>query len=226
MKKYVIFILGAMLLFITGLAHASVISFDNRVSFNAAIDSGLFKDKTVEGWDTYPDLTTFSSGSSVNGITYHSDVLVTDKYFAPSAPNGLGQSPYHYFPAGDTIEFSFNNPIVAFGISFSTWSKDGEDYWIKTNSDDDTVFASLDPFPGHNFGQFAGLISDSAISSVIIGSEKGAFGFNLDDMTYAAASDSDSGPGPTSHTPIPPTVFLLGSGIFGLMVIRIRKVLR
>jgi len=69
-------------------AYADLIVFQSRVSFGLAIDGNPGLARTVEAWDTYPALTVFPDGATVNGITYAvstGDALVVN--------TGISQSP-------------------------------------------------------------------------------------------------------------------------------------
>ena len=164
----------------------------SRVSFNSAIDSIPSLVKTVEGWDSFSDGTTFPNGTAVNGITYASSVgttIVTDNFAYVSSPHTIGayrpSSGADYFYCSDTITFTFDTPILAFGISFDTYSVNAGTYEI-INEFGDVVASDYDPFPGLGTGQFAGLISDSPFQEITIRCTRGFEDtYALDDMIYA-----------------------------------------
>src|SRR5262249_30602852 len=128
--------------------------------------------------------------------------IVTNIALALSPPNTLGRTPI-FFDAGDSISFSFDTPILAFGISFNTFATAPGAYLVTTNLGD-VAPSSFDPFPGATPGQFAGLVSDTPFTSVVV-SSPGGFSFTLHDMTYATV------------VPEPASLTLLGLGTLGLL---------
>jgi hypothetical protein len=175
-------------------AHASPIIFQDRVVFTAALQNDPSLATTVEGWDTYPAGTVFANGSTVNGITYNvstGEALVVNTGISLSLPNNLYQNacptlPTCTFrPLVDTFTFGFNQPIRAFGITFSsTFANQNGDYLLTTDRGD-VIPSFFDPvFPGFGLGQFAGFISDEPFSQVTVSSTANAL-YGMDDLIYA-----------------------------------------
>ncbi|MCI0529143.1 MAG: hypothetical protein L0Y56_17035, partial [Nitrospira sp.] len=160
----------------------------------------------------------FTDGTTVNDITYFSsagDALVTDSFDQLSEPNALGTTPSVFISPIDTITFTFDTPILAFGISFNTDAILFDAYRITTDLGD-VAPSAYDPFPGlvPPTGQFAGLISDTPFSVVTItqGPSNLNQAFTLDDMTYARSS--------APLIPEPSTFILLGAGFSSLLSYR------
>ena len=196
-------------------AHADLIVFQDRVVFGLTIDSDPSLIKTVESWDTYPAGTIFLNGSTVNGITYDvsaGEALVVSTGISLSVPNNLFVSgcptanACSFHPLVDTYTFGFPEPIRAFGITFSsTFAANNGDYLLTTDRGN-VVPSFFDPvFPGFSLGQFAGFISDELFSSVTVSSTANAL-YGMDDLVFARAM------------PEPPSMVLLGLGVFGLSV--------
>jgi hypothetical protein len=172
-----------------GRAEAAFIAYGSRTLFNAAVDANAALTKTVEGWDTFAAGTAFDNGTAINGVTYNSSagtLFVTDFFGPLSAPNMLGRAPDDsgFFGPSDSITFTFSSAITAFGISFNTSAVAAGAFTV-TTSNGEVAPSAYDPFPGSIFGQFAGLISDTAFTSVTV---TGSSAYLLDDMTYVTSA--------------------------------------
>lgn len=196
-------------------AQAAIISFTNRVSFNAVLDAESSL-KRVENWDSFAEGAVFPNNTTVNGITYFSSVetaIVTNNFLPLSSPNTLGRTPLEFFTSTDSITFGFDTPINAFGISFNTFATALGAYKI-TTSLGDVALSAFNPFPGFLTGQFAGLISDTpfteATISVLNAGNEPNLSFTLDDLTFVSTS-----------VPEPSTT--LGISILGLTLLLKRK---
>ncbi len=193
-----------ILLGLSGKAWAAIIIFESRASFNEAIDDRFpLLIKQVEGWDTVPAGTIIPSGTTFNNIKYtltRGDAIVSDGGIPVSPPNDLFFTnaglpfPDDFLPTRDTITFSFEESIIAFGISFNTFATQSGDYTITTNLGDVAPSFFEPSIPGATTGAFAGLISDSPFNAVTI--DAIAFArYGLDDLTFARSA---SVPEPTS----------------------------
>ncbi|MEQ9553422.1 MAG: PEP-CTERM sorting domain-containing protein [Coleofasciculus sp. G3-WIS-01] len=184
-------------------APATTIIFQDRTSFNQALDSDPSLIKTVEGWDNLPQGTIIPSGSTLNGITYTlttgDAAIVGGVNISPF--NNLFFSTLDFSPTLDTITFGFEQPILAFGISLpATFGIATGDYFIETDIGD--VAPSFYDAPpgaeGKDIGAFAGLISDQPFSSVTLHGVANAR-YGMDDLTFAR-----------SRTDVPEPSTLLG----------------
>jgi len=204
-------------------AYADLIVFQSRVSFGLAIDGNPGLARTVEAWDTYPALTVFPDGATVNGITYAvstGDALVVNTGISLSPPNNLYQTaapdggPILFRPLVDTFTFGFNQPILAFGITFSsTFANHDGDYLLTTDSGD-VIPSFFDPvFPGFSLGQFAGFISDEPFNKVVVSSTVNAL-YGMDDLVFAR------------EVPETSTFLLLTGGLLGLIAAKRARWLR
>lgn len=183
-----------LLLGVSGQSWAAIIKFESRTSFNEAIDEQFPSlIKGVEGWDNVPAGTIIPNGTTFNDIKYtltRGDAIVSSGGIPVSPPNDLFFTnaglpfPDDFLPTRDTITFSFEQSITAFGISFNTFATQTGDYTITTNLGD-VAPSFFDPsFPGATTGAFAGLISDTPFNAVTI--DAIAFArYGLDDLTFA-----------------------------------------
>jgi len=202
-------------------AHAGPILFQDRVAFTLALQSDPSLITTVEGWDTYPAGTIIPNGSTVNGITYNvstGEALVVNAGISLSPPNNLFETgcptapACMFHPLVDTFTFGFNQPIRAFGITFSsTFANHDGDYLLTTNRGE-VIPSFFDPlFPGFPLGQFAGFISDEPINRVTVSSTANAL-YGMDDLVSA------------TPVPEPSALLLLGTGmVFVVGTIRRRR---
>ena len=196
-------------------ANADAIIFSDRVSFNLALDSPFFT-KTVEGWDTYPAGTVFANVSTVNGITYNvssGEALVVNTGISLSLPNNLfvtncpTAQTCSFHPLVDTFTFGFTQPILAFGITFSSTFVVQNGGYLLTTDRGDVVPSFFDPlFPGFPLGQFAGFISDEPFTSVTVSSTANAL-YGMDDLILARP------------VPEPSTLMLFSIGVLSLLAL-------
>ena len=106
-----------------------------------------------------------------------------------------------FHPLVDTFTFGFNQPIRAFGITFSsTFANHDGDYLLTTDSGE-VIPSFFDPiYPGFGLGQFAGFISDDPFDRVTVSSTANAL-YGMDDLVYA------------TPIPEPGTLLLVGTGL-------------
>jgi hypothetical protein len=214
-RRFLIVALFPVIVLVAAPAQADILPIANRDAFIAAFPSA-----TIEGWDTNPfdNGYVIPNGDSVHGITYsvstpptalyHGQAEVVYASKVSTEPNGLGQSLEGYFYPEDTITFSFSDPIRAFGIDINTFATADGTFMATTSAG--YVLSVFDPFPGTNTGQFVGFSSDSDISFVTIGRNPSTEGYSytLDTMRYV---------------PLPTSLLLLGSGLAGLGLWRLRR---
>lgn len=184
-------------------ADAAIVTFTSRSAFDAS-----FAGAVRENWDGFADGSIIANGSTVNGITYASnvgDLQVTSAFLPSSTPNTLGLAPDDFFIAGDTVTFTFDAPVLAFGIDISTAATADGLYTATTNLGD-VAPSVFDPFPSTGFGQFIGFSSDTAFLSVTITTGSN-FGYVLDTLRAVDA--------PTP-VPEPGSLALAGLALLGL----------
>ena len=181
-------VLGAALLSFSALAaDAAVVSFDSRNAFDAA-----FSGSVRENWEGFAVGTVIADGSTVNGITYLSssgDARVVGGFAATTSPNTLGNTTNGFFAPTDTITFTFDAPVLAFGIDINTFATGAGAYSATTNLAD-VVLSVFNPFPTFTTGQFIGFSSDTAFSSVTISALSG-FTYTLDTLRAVDAPSGD-----------------------------------
>jgi hypothetical protein len=211
LRRLLIVALFPVILFAAAPAQADLAAFDSRAAFISAFPSAI-----VEGWDSTPftDGYIITNSSAVNGITYNSsygNAMVTSEFLVSTEPKGLGQSLDGYFYPEDTITFSFSDPIRAFGIDINTYAiADGA---FKAITSQGEVLSVFDPFAYDEetpVGQFAGFSSDVDIYLVTIAATD-----PLSDNSYTVDT--------MRYIPLPPSLWLLGSGLAGLGLVRLRK---
>jgi len=198
----------AGLLVVSGTVRADTV-FTERGAFAAAITSDS---TTLETWDE------FAAGvllPSWNGITYTpgfgGDVAqVTDFFLSLSPPNTLGAAAVGFFDTGETMTFTFSSPINIFAINFNSFAF-GSGYQLSTNTGS-VALSAYDPFPSAGSGEFVGLISTFAFTSVTITplDDPGCgapCSYTLDDMTYGSTATQP----PT--VPEPASLLMMASGL-------------
>ncbi len=204
-------------------ALATILTYDNRVAFYAAIDAAPNLARKTEGWDAFGSGSVIRSGWTVNGISYYSplgDFKVSWLGQSTSPPSTLGAAwrpGLSGFYPGEAITFAFEAHSYAFGISFNTFAREMGPY-AAINEWGDGASSYYDPFPGSDTGQFLGFISDRPFSTIDLSALPYPPGPNtswgLDDLTYAVRA----------AVPEPGTFFLLGMGVIGFTVIRHRSI--
>jgi hypothetical protein len=221
-----IFSLFLLILFPAAQAQAIFVEYTGRAAFNATVP-WVF----VENWDSFASGTSFANGSCVNDITYeyvpdippysrkNVDFQVTNAYGYTTRANTLGltgdDSPGNerYFTY-DGIKFHFLTPIRSFGIDISTEAPNAGYFQATTSLG--VALSVLDPLPGLTTGQFVGFTSDVPISWVSIAYNPN-FPVDQDGYVYGWALDT------LRYIPLPPSLLLLGSGLAGLGLWRLRQ---
>ena len=222
-----IFALFLAILLTAGQAQATITSYGSRALFDAAVPAPL-----VENWDSFSNKYIIADGGTVNGITYtyvpdiipysreNVDFQVTSLYAYTTRPNTLGltgnDTPGNetYFTY-DGIRFGFSTPIRAFGIDINTASTANSTFKATTNLLNVDFFSCDDPFPVSGTGQFLGFTSTEDIYWVTLAltdpdTKNNAFSVTLETLRY-------------QPIPLPPALLLLGSGLAGLGLLRLRN---
>src|SRR6185295_4481738 len=125
--------LALALLAVATSASAAVVTYSSRAAFDAAFPGSVYED-----WDGFANGTTFANGTGANGITYSSNTglsVVTSAFLNSSNPNGLGGAAT-FFGAGDTVTFTFDFGLSAFGLDINTFAGATGDYTATTNLGD------------------------------------------------------------------------------------------
>jgi PEP-CTERM motif len=186
MKRLVALVVAAIAVTVTATpAHATIITYTNRASFDAA-----FPGAAVENWDGFASGTTIPNGSTVNGITYHSsngNALVTNNFLPSTAPNTLGENVNGFFLGTDSMTFTFTKPLTAFGIDINTFATATGDY-IATTNNGDVINSFFNPFPSFGTGEFIGFSSTTPFTSVTISSPTG-IAYTLDTLRAQAVPE-------------------------------------
>jgi len=186
-------VLAAALLSLSTLAaNAAIVTFGSRASFDAT-----FAGSVRETWDGFAAGTVIPDGTTTNGITYLSssgDARVVGGFLVTTSPNSLGNTTNGFFGPSDTITFTFDAPVLAFGIDINTFA-DAAGAYSATTDLADVVGSVFNPFPGATTGQFIGFSSDAAFSSVTIAGLPSNFGYTLDTLRAVDAPGTVPEPG-------------------------------
>jgi hypothetical protein len=200
-------------------ATAATITYSSQADFLSAIGS----DYVLENFESYPtDLTPKTS-------------VTTDYFSATTVPNSGGES--HFIMGDDNGNYSFNgeNALVAnssTGSSFTlSFTLDAETNYIgfnaigfgnggdgtltiNTNAGDSFLIAEKPPSKTRNNIIFFGLLNqDQAFTEFTLVKTTLNDGIGLDEMYF-------------SSVPIPPALYLFGSGLIGLVGMARRKTIR
>ena len=184
----------ALLFYTPTSALADPIVFASRAAFVAAMPA------QVEDWDRFMTGQILPNGSTVAGITYDSgggDMSIVDAFLASTPPNSLGRADIGFFLPEDTMTFSFDTAITAFGIDINTFASDNGHYTARTDTGE--IFGSLfDPFPPYVTGQFLGFATARPFRRVTISAGE-RFGYTFDTLRH-------------DPVPEPATLLLFGTG--------------
>ncbi len=118
-----------------------------------------------------------------------------------------------------TTTFSFTPDIIAFGGNWDLAGPGGAGTGIILTLIGGSTYQVPTELPDTIAGSFWGIISDTAFTSVLLtqGTQSGVCEtFHMDDLVYAPAG------GGGGQVPVPGAVWLLGSGLAGLVGLRKR----
>ena len=166
-------------------AAALITPYANRAAFDATFPGSIY-----EPWDSYANGTTFPNGSTTNGITYQTNStqsVVTNVFRVTTSPNGLGLTDPGFFTSVDSVTFTFDVPLMAFGIDVNTFANNAGAYTATLNLGD-VIPSVFDAFPGFNTGEFIGFESDIAFSSVTIAAAQTNLTYTLDTLRRVVAT--------------------------------------
>lgn len=173
--------------------------FSTRTAFDLA-----YPGAAIENWDSYASGTVITNGSTLNGITYQTNVignnsLVTSDFYTTTGDNGLGATDVGFFRSSDTITFSFAQPLSAFGIDINTYATTQGEY-TATLDNGHVINSFFDVFPGLDTGKFIGFADDTAFNSVTITDAGATYAYTLDTLRYVEGN---------SVVPEPSTIALM-----------------
>lgn len=158
------------------LAHGATI-FTTRASFDAAVFGADPMLVGGETWDSLPLGLLINDGDTINGLTYRYTPgyeglsLAVTNALGTSAPHALGTyyAPGDYFSGvtpSDALTIEFDAPLNTFGLWVNTADLVAGAVTITTDTGE-VAISGLDPFPdGNQYGQFVGLSTNIAFSSV------------------------------------------------------------
>lgn len=216
------FFIASLIAGISLSANAVVISTD-RDNFIAAAGS---TDLTFENFDSFGEgmAPTVAGVSSITASL--GTVLATNQFLTTTSPNGIGStSPgggFIFFLADETVTFTFASAITAFAIDINSFGDLDGDY-TATLSTGDVVDSVFDVFSGQVTGQFVGLVSDTAFTSVTIAANGSSPSPNLTYTLDGLFFGSGDALGGATPVPTPPMLALLSLGMIGLAAARRRR---
>ena len=209
----------AAALFAPALAHALLVTYASRASFDTAFPASV-----VETWDGYAAGTTFADGTVAGGITYSTpaaDARVQNVFFFTTGPNTLATTDgFLGFGPDNPVTFKFSGLLSAFGIDISTFNRLSGSY-VATTDTGETALSSFDPFPVFGAGHFLGFSSNIAFDEVTIATATPVTArFVLDTMRAVPGSET---PAAASE---PGSLALLVASLLALAAIRRSRVMR
>jgi hypothetical protein len=209
-------------------ANATITTYTHSAAFFTALGSTPYLTETYEN---IAFNTVIHPGDTLNGITYNSfpaplggriDHIywsLGDAGLALERAPDKNKNPQDFFKQGESFSVTFPWEVTAVSIYFIANPTTGNDLFIATPEGtawtggtvanyDVTFFNSNGSSAGGAF--FAGLISDTPFTTATFGSRSAPYGsvFTVDNLTY---------------TPVPGTLLLLGSGLAGLGLFRLRR---
>jgi len=206
-----------MLLLLCGsLAQAALTTYTSEADFLA--DVAGYEQETLNFEDMAPG-SLVQSGDTIGWVTFAYDIenetmMVTDSFSTTSGANALGLTGGDdALLDGDTFSLSFGRPVNALGMSFVT-SDPAVQGEIQLSTDVGSAFNSEDKtdLDDGGYAYFVGLNSSDSFSGaqVLFADDGQHFVYTVDDVTTAAV-------------PIPGTLLLFGSGIFGMAFLKRRQ---
>ena len=203
------FLLSTALLIFGSAASGAIVTY-NRAAFQAAVISGGVQQQ---------DFDSLADGviTTVNGVTYDAsggDALVTSMFLTTSGSKGLGSTSLGFFGSTESALLTFAAPITAFGIDVNTFANTEGAYRATLNTGD-SALSAFDVFPGESTGQFIGITSDTAFTSVTITPLTG-YTYTLDTLVYGEAE--------RVINPIPePSTFVVVLSSVAFLALRARR---
>lgn len=189
--------LGLSALVLASSVASGATTFTTRAAFEAVVagsDPGMVHGDT---WDSLPLGLTINSGDTIDGLTYlytpafDGFSLAVTNALAPTAPHALGTyyAPGDYFSGvgpGDELTIVFSTPVDTFGVWVNTADLVPGAVTITTSTGEVAVSGS-DPITLDSpYGQFVGIATASAFTSVTFTVRDG-FGAAFDGMTWVVA---------------------------------------
>jgi hypothetical protein len=195
---------ASLTLGVLSLAHpasAATMSYTSSRAFFNALGAKSYIQKT-ETYEGSPANTLIASGSSFNGIVYNFPGNVQgridgnnfnrfDNFSLAAARTG---DPESFFFQGESLSVTFPQAVHAIGAFFNAQPSPTGSLFINTPSGSAST-GGVDNGGNGTYDTstfyFAGLISDTPFTTATIGASANAgSGFNIDNLTYAAASQA------------------------------------
>ena len=215
----------AAVLYITGAGNALAATiYTDRAAFEAALTSGTVSTETFESSDTFGDadasryppadgrtvynkLTDFSLRATPAAIKIMGGALTNDpgshnttpggsKFLYLDTDNPIGLPP----PVGSTTDILMNRPVEAFGFDYTGVFEPGSTFTVTIGGD---VFDLALNRPKEGDPEFWGVTGLGSFSEITLMTSLDS-GYGVDDVTFQ------------SVVPLPPAIWLFGSGLVGL----------
>lgn len=201
-------------------AEATVTTYTSSTAFGAAA-AGITL--TTENYGSGTAGQTIASGGTFDGLTYSfaagpggtlTGGIISNQFnsFSGLSLGGNQSGGTQFFFGGDSVTIAFSSPVNAFGAFFNVNANSGN---YLADSAAGTATTGSAAYDTSTF-VFAGLISDTAFSSITLSSSDTVLGsYNVPEIEFGAS--------PAATVPEPLTLSLFGAGVLGLATARRRR---